>query len=334
MLAEWVDYGTCPTDPRVTTWINMAIERLTPLLNPDKTIGRYRFPVVSNTITLPRDVKTVLAAYIDCPDTNANPGLCGCRCDLRQLVQVRSRWYDFLPGGPVNFTGCSPNVLSDLGSGWSTFADIDDTTGPMFIRVYVDVPQADLEGYIDVVGNDADGNPIQTLHQGLYRNVAQIPIPIAGQNYVDSEVAFSSFISITKPQTVSRVKLYAVSLDKTVQTPIAVYAPDEVAPDYRRYQLNDCVPQPGTTMTVIGKRWQVPTNDPDADLLVTNIGALKNAMQAIKYENAGATQLANDCMSRAARLLEAETRDFDGDYMATVQLQGVGFCGGDIWNLH
>jgi hypothetical protein len=335
MLAEWVDYGTCATDPRVTTWINMAIERLMPMLNPDKTIGRYKFPLVANTITMPRDVKTVLASYIDCPDTNANTtSMCGCRCDLRQLVAVRSRWYEYLPGGPISFTGCSPNVLFDLGSGWSTFADINEDTGPMYIRVYADAPQAALEGYVDVVGNDADGNPIQSLNNGVYRNVAQIPIPIQGENYKDSDVAFSSFISITKPSTVSRIKLYALSLDKSEQTPIAVYAPDEVAPDYRRYQLNWCVPDPGTTITVTAKRQQVPTTDPDADLLITNIGALKNAMQAIKYENAGAPQLADSHWQRAARILETETRDYDGDYMATVQLQAVGFCGGDIWNLH
>src|SRR5882757_7239765 len=138
-LAPWVDYGTCPTDPRVTQYINMTIERLLPVLNPEKTISRFMFPVVDldgtpgpsimtrqgqcPIITLPRDCKTALAGFLDYPTQDpANGGTC-C-CDLRQLVQVRNRWYEVLPGGPINYTGCSPNILSDLGTGFSTFDDV------------------------------------------------------------------------------------------------------------------------------------------------------------------------------------------------------------------
>lgn len=331
-LAEYVDYGTCATDPRVTQRINMVIERLLPALNPEKTIGRFAFPVVSGTITLPRDIKTVLGAFIEYPQASTQPGTL-CSCDLRQLVDVRSRWYEILPGGPIHYTGSAPNVITDLGTGWSTFDDItpDD---PSFIRVYCDVPQPVREGTVDVVGNDVDGNPIQTLANGVYRNKAMIPIPMQGENYFDSDVAFSSFVSINKDPTVSRIKLYALSLDKTTQRPIAVYAPDENAPDYRRYRLNWCVVDQPATLVVIAKRQFVPTSDPDADLLITNIGALKNGLQAIRYEDAGDTQRSQNSWKIALATLDTETKDYDGDYKATPQIQSSCFAGGDIWNLH
>lgn len=330
-LAEYVDYGTCATDPRVTQRINMVIERLSPMLNPEKTIGRFSFPIVSNTITLPRDIKTVLASFVEYPQA---PPDSRCSCSsLRQLVDVRSRWYEVLPGGPIHFTGAASNVISDMGTGFSTFDDITPDN-PCFIRVYMDVPQPTLEGYIYVVGTDVDGNPIQTLDNGVYRNVSMIPMPIAGQNYVDSDVAYSSFISINKDPSLSRAKLFALSLDKTVQRPIAIYAPDELAPDYRRYKLNWCVLQDQATLVVIAKRCLVPTTDPDADLLITNIGALKNGLQALKYEDAGSEQLAENSWLRAVKILDADTKDYDGDYKATPQLQGSCFSGGDICNLH
>jgi hypothetical protein len=342
-LAEYVDYGTCATDPRVTQRINMVIERLLPSLNPEKTLGRFVFPLVSsttvpNTITMPRDIRTVLAAFVDYPTPSTQP-LGMCACDLRQLVSVRSRWYEILPGGPITFTGAAPNVLSDLGTGFSSFDDITPDN-PCYIRVYVDVPQQNLEGYVYVVGNDINGNPIQSLDNGIYRNVSMIAIPraaspgVEGQNYVDSNLAYSSFISINKDPTVSRVKLYALSLDKTVQRPIAVYAPDELAPDYRRYKLNWCVLNQPANITVIAKRHLIPTTDPDADLLITNIGALKNGLQALKYEDAGSEQTAETHWQRALKILDSETKDYDGDYAATPQIQSTCWGGGDIWNLH
>jgi hypothetical protein len=337
MLAEYVDYGTCATDPRVSLRINMVIERLLPALNPERTLGRYVFPIVANTITLPRDIKTVLAAYLEYPQ--APPPGTTCSCDLRQLVDIRSRWYDFLPGGPVHFTGAAPNVLTDLGTGFSTFADITADT-PCRIRVYTDVPQPHLEGYVYVSALDANGNPVQSLDAGLYRNVDMIAVPIQGQNYVDSTVAYSQVFSINKDPTISRVKLYAINdalavTDPNYQTPIAVYAPDELAPDYRRYKLNWCIlPGEQAQINLIAKRYFVPTTDPDADLIITSMGALKNGLQALRYEDAGSDQLADSHWKRALAILDTETKDYDSDYKASPQIQSSCWGGGDIWNLH
>jgi hypothetical protein len=274
----------------------------------------------------------VLGAFVDYPTQSApNGNLCG--CNLRQLVQVRGRWYEILPGGPINYTGCSPNILSDLGTGFSTFDDItpDD---PSFIRVYVDIPQPTSEGTVDVTGLDLDGNPVWSLEGGIYAQCFAIPIPIQGQNYVDSDIAFSSITAIHKDPTVSRVKLYAVSVATGEQRPIAIYAPDELAPDWRRYKLNWCVLNQPANLTVFAKRQFVPTNDPDADLLITNIGALKMALQALKYEDAGSLQLSTTLWTSAQAVLNQETRDYDGDYAATPQIQSSCWGGGDIWNLH
>jgi hypothetical protein len=333
-LAEYVDYGTCPTDPRVTSWINLAIERLLPVLNPEKTLARYVFPVLNRIITLPPEIKTVLAANLNYPC-----GQTDCNSWLQQVVQVRNRWYEMIPGGPAgygpnSFIPCSPNVLMDLGTGYSTIADACTMASPQIIRVYADVPQPAREGAIFINGLDADGNQLVSYDDAGYHQALQILIPMQGENYIDSAVQISQLNTVVKPMTKGRIRLYAVDPIANTQTPIAIYAPTDIAPDYRRYQLTWCgALVENTTIVLQCKRQFIWTTDPDADLLITNLGALQEALMGIRYSKAGSPQLADYHFKQAANILEAETIDYDTDKLASVQFQDY-FGGGDIWNMH
>jgi hypothetical protein len=327
LLAEYVEYGMCSTDPRVTKGINLAIERLLPALNPEKTIGRYQFDVNNNTqITCPREVKTVLAAsanYEACTGGNCGPG-------CTTIYDVKGRWYEFLPGGPVGFVACAPNILMDLGTGFSTF---EDCTGeaPMTLRLYADLPQPASEGSLVVNALDADGNNIISYDKNQYVPGILLPIPTQGTNYVDSVQKVSQIISVSKPQTAGRLRLYGVDADGT-QEPLAVYEPDELNPDYRRYQVSWVGETSPAILTTLAKRRFVWTTSPYSDLLITNIGALQNALMAMKYEKAGAYDQATVAWKTAFQILDTEDKDYDGDFSATIQIQEC-FTGGDIFSL-
>lgn len=326
LLNEYVEYGMCATDPRVVKGINLAIERLLPALNPEKTISRYQFDVNACQITMPREVKTVLAAsteYQACTGGNCGPG-------CRQIIKVKSRWYDMLPGGPVGFVSCSPNILMDLGTGFSTFADPSPTT-PYFLRVYADIPQLVSEGMIFVKGCDINDNDLVSMVNNQYVHALGIAIPALGTPYVDSPMMVQQIYSCSKPVTAGPIRLYGVDADGN-QTPLAVWQPDETAPDYRRYMLSWVGENMPAILTVLAKRQFVWTTTPGDDLLITNLGALQNALMAIKYEKAGSFQQAMACWKTAFDALEKETRDYDGDYQPTVQFQDA-WGGGDIWNL-
>ena len=327
LLAEYVEYGMCSTDPRVTKGINLAIERLLPALNPEKTIGRYQFDVNSNKqITTPREVKTVLAAsanYQACTGSHCGPG-------CTTIYDVKGRWYEFLPGGPVGFVACAPNVLIDLGTGFSTFEDCT-AEAPMTLRLYADLPQAISEGNLVVNALDADGNHIISYDNNQYIPGILLPIPMQGTNFVDSVQKVSQIISITKPQTVGRLRLFGVEADGT-QEPLAVYEPDELNPDYRRYLVSWVGETSPAILTTLCKRRFVWTTSPYSDLLITNIGALQNALMAMKYEKAGAFDQATAAWKTAFQILDTEDKDYDSDYSATVQIQEC-FTGGDIWAL-
>jgi hypothetical protein len=328
LLNEYVEYGMCPTDPRVITGINLAIERLLPRLNPEKAIARYQFDIVDNVITMPRDVKTVLAASTVYPSCTGGTGSCGPGCT--SILSVKSRWYEMLPGGPVGFIPCAENVLMDLGTGFSTFAD-PSTDDPLTLRLYADIPQNSDEGFIVIQGTDPNGNMPYSFVNGVYIRGQTLQIPTLGTNFNDTPQMWTHIGSITKPQTVGRLRLYGIDANG-VQTPLAMWEPDELNPDYRRYLVTWTGPQLPGILTVLVKRRFMWTTSQYSDLFITNIGALQNALQAMKYEKAGAFDQAQAAWSMAFQILDAEARDTDGDYNVSVQMQEW-FCGGDISNL-
>jgi hypothetical protein len=329
LLAEYVEFGMCSTDPRVTRGINLAMERLMPRLNPEKTIARYQFDVVNNIITMPREVKTVLAASIAYPSCTPGSGSCSPGC-CTSILSVKSRWYEMLTGGPVGFVPCAEKILMDMGTGYSTFAD-PSTANPMTIRCYADIPQVTSEGFLVINGVDVNGNTPIGYNNNIYIEGQLLNIPVTGVNYNDTPQQFVQINSITKPATQGRIRLYGVQTDGT-QIPIAVYDPDEQNPDYRRYLLTwGGIPQQAI-LTVLAKRRWIQITSPYADLFITNIGALQNALMGMKYEKAGAFDQAAACWKTAFDLLDVEDKDYDNDYNATVQLQST-FAGGDIYNL-
>lgn len=327
LLADYVEYGMCPTDPRVTREINLAVERLLPVLNPEKTVKRMQFDVVDQVITMPRQVKTVLGASTSYPSCTGSTS-CGPGCTA--ILSVKSVWYEMLPGGPVGWVPCATNVLLDLGTGFSTFAD-PSTSQPMTLRLYADIPQSASEGFIVINGLDSNGNLPFSYVNNQYIPGQTLSIPqLTGEfaNFTDTTQMFTQINSITKPVTQGRLRLYGVDSTGT-QYPLAVYEPDEQNPDYRRYMVTWVGPSMPSVLTVLAKLRYVYQSSPYADLLITNVGALRNALQGMKYEKAGAYDQAMAAMKIAVNILEAETKDFDGEQGKSVQMQEW-FTGGDI----
>ena len=328
LLYEFAEYGMCPTDPRLVTNINFAIERLLPRLNPEKSIARYQFDIVNNVITMPRDVKTVLAASTSYPSCTGSTCLCGPGCT--SILSVKGRWYEMMPGGPVGFLACAQNILFDLGTGFSTFAD-PSVNNPLTLRLYADIPQTSDEGYVVIQGEDTNGNMPYSLINGTYVRGQAVQIPMQGDPYHDTPQMWQKIGSITKPQTVGRLRLYGVDAQGN-STEIAMWEPDELNPDYRRYQITWLGPDTPGILTVLAKRRFVWTTSQYSDLFIANIGALQNALLALKFEKAGAYDQAKAAWETAFGILDYDSKDYDGDYCSSLQL-AEWFTGGDIYNL-
>lgn len=324
LLSDYVEYGMCPTDPRVTREINLAIERLLPILNPEKTVKRMQFDIVDQVITMPRQVKTVLGASTTYPSCTGSSS-CGPGCTA--ILSVKSIWYEMMPGGPIGWVPCATNVLMDLGTGFSTFAD-PSLDQPLTLRLYADIPQPTSEGFIVIKGTDPNGNMPFSYHNNQYIPGQILDIPTQGQNFIDTPQMFTAIQSITKPVTQGRLRLFGVDASGT-QYPLSVWEPEERNPDYRRYLVTWVGPSMPSILTVLVKLRYVYQSSPYADLLITNVGALRNALMAMKYEKAGAYDQANAGWMTARGIIETETRDFDGEQGKSMQMQEW-FSGGDI----
>jgi hypothetical protein len=145
--------------------------------------------------------------------------------------------------------------------------------------------------------------------------------------------AFRSIDAINKTATKGWVRVYAVDPTTGSESCIAILAPDETLPQYRRYAIPGFEREEGATVTVLAKRKFIPVTSDDDDLIVTNLGALKMMAIAIeKEENNNLAEAAN-YEQKAVELLREELKEVEGANIGRPQVQMEMFAMGEIPNM-
>jgi hypothetical protein len=145
--------------------------------------------------------------------------------------------------------------------------------------------------------------------------------------------AFRSIDAINKTATKGWVRVYAVDPTTGSESCIAILAPDETLPQYRRYAIPGFEREEGATVTVLAKRKFIPVTSDDDDLIVTNLGALKMMAIAIeKEENNNLVEAAN-YEQKAVELLREELKEVEGANIGRPQVQMEMFAMGEIPNM-
>lgn len=222
-------------------------------------------------------------------------------------------------------------------------------------------------------GNDTDGNGVYawyttTNSKPAYKNVNEWVLNNGGSNwqFLDSEGnqmdlstgdsnypwqetyglslsltelprttvnAFRYIDAINKTATKGWVRVYAVDPTTGSESCIAILAPDETLPQYRRYAIPGFEREDGATVTVLAKRKFIPVVSDDDDLIVTNLGALKMMAIAIeKEENNNLAEAAN-YEQKAVELLREELKEVEGANIGRPQIQMEMFAMGEIPNM-
>ena len=115
---------------------------------------------------------------------------------------------------------------------------------------------------------------------------------------------------IQKPTTTVGVELYSVDSDGNEEL-IAVYAPWEEVPAYRRYRVPDYVD--ASNALVFGKLAYVPAIE-DSDIVIpSNLGALKMALKALRSEDTEEDESADGDWARCFSILDQEVTETDSD---------------------
>jgi hypothetical protein len=145
--------------------------------------------------------------------------------------------------------------------------------------------------------------------------------------------AFRSIDAINKSPTKGWVRVYAVDPATGAENCIAILAPDETLPQYRRYAIPGFENEEGSAVTVLAKRKFIPVTGDDDDLIVTNLGALKMMAIAIEKEENNNLVEANIYEDKAVELLKEELKEVDGANIGRPQVQMRAFAMGEIPNM-
>jgi hypothetical protein len=145
--------------------------------------------------------------------------------------------------------------------------------------------------------------------------------------------AFRSIDAINKTATKGWVRVYAVDPTTGSESCIAILAPDETLPQYRRYAIPGFDSPEGTSVTVLAKRKFIPVVSDDDDLIVTNLGALKMMAIAIEKEENNNLEEAAQYEGKAVALLQEELKEVEGANIGRPQVQMEMFAMGEIPNM-
>lgn len=304
-LARVTQNGMCATDPQLLARVNEAQERLMNKGLYAGTYGRYSVCVYGGCITLPREFESILGYNFG--------GI---------AHQVYNQWYEFMENGP----GIAPvgdwKRLIDRGYA-PTFRSLESQK---YIKVYTDLVE-DSTATILFRGSDSLNNRVQTQENDQYIDGERLSLQTSP---VTTSSAFRDVDAINKTVTKGWVRVYAVDPDTGAESCVAILAPDETLPMYRRYAIPGFENQQGSTVTVLAKRKFIPVISDDDDLIITNLGALKMMLIAIEKEENNNLDDAIKYEAKALDLLREELREVQGSAIGRPQIQMEAFAMGEI----
>lgn len=214
--------GVCPTDARLTQWINSFQERALSEGRWWGTTQLAKFCISSGcAITLPREVAVVEAANL-----NGSP------------MRMGNMWSSFVrPHAPCGSLygscgcgcGCNSNFTMEENNTAASFAT---TTGSnKKIRVY---PRnvADVGKKVTIQGYDSDGVWVRTLIDGIVQDGERVTLAFP---FVDTTTVWGpgAPVNVEKELTSYRVLMYSLNTDDATEIQLADYGPTETNPMYR-----------------------------------------------------------------------------------------------------
>jgi hypothetical protein len=276
---------------RFNSYLNLAQERLINSGKWNGTILPVRFYSPNGIITLPRMFFSALAAKWN-KDTGTGNKFSG-------PIKIRNGWFTYLTPISDLWTasywpkyGYNETFFDDLGDGYATFAN---PTFPSFtIKIEIEDP-SDAFNQVVIKGKDQNNNNV-TLSSSLVNpsvSIAQI---------------FSKIDFFQKPITNGAINLYAVN--GTNEEQIGAYEATETTASYHRYAVPN---NPSIDyLDVLCKVRFIPCVYDTDEVIVSNLGALKNMLMSLKWEDEGDIDRSEMYFMKAIQLLNGESREVRG----------------------
>lgn len=276
---------------RFNSYLNLSQERL---INSGKwtgTILPVRFYSPSGMITLPRRFSSALAAKWN-KDTGTNYPSSG-------PIKIRNGWFTYLTPISDLWTasywpryGYNETFFDDLGDGYATFANPTFDTFTLKIEIE---NASDAFNEVVIKGKDEDNNDVT------------LTVTLVNPDITPAQ-QFSRIDFFQKPITMGGINLYAVS--GANEEKIGAYEATETTASYHRYAVPN---EPSIDyLDVLCKVRFVPCVYDTDEVIVTNLGALKNMLMSLKWEDEGDMERSEMYFMKALQLLNGESREVRG----------------------
>jgi len=277
---------------RFNSYLNLAQERLINSGKWNGTILPVRFYSPTGIITLPRRFVSALAAKWN-KNTGTDSWASG-------PIKIRNGWFSYL--NPISDLwtasywpryGYNETFFDDLGDGFVTFANTTYDT----YTIKVEIEDASDAGEVVVIkGKDTNNNDVT------------IEVTLANPFSTDAQVFKGPITFFSKSMTSGNVNLYAVS--GANQEQIGAYESTETTASYHRYAVPN---EPSVDyLDVLCKIRFVPCGYDTDEVIVSNLGALKNMLMSLKWEDEGDMERSEMFFMKALQLLNGENREVRG----------------------
>ena len=299
---------TCTSTGDFLSLVNEATRQLMKRGNFWGTVQKVRLCTYNGCITWPRYVGTVLAINV-----------CG------HSVPVWNNWYQFEPLISQDFSRdgfsfsngnlCIGNVLVE-NDGVTPVLNQIPCGSANAIRIFPSV-RADIGKQITIYGIDENGQTLRTRNaQNIWQEGGTVTLAIPS---VDTPFKLQSVSRISKPITSGPIRYFQVDAVNNVLLDLVTHDPSETNPMYRHSRIqglrspNACNTSNACsglkTVDALVKLEFIPVvNDTDL-ILIENLDALKDMVQAIRKKEAGQIQAATALEVSAIHDLNLQLRD-------------------------
>lgn len=261
-------------------------------------------------------------------------------------IKIGNIWWDFINRQAYQSWGNSWGwgdtgwIAGGIGGGWGhgrgggmmtnqgrypTYADIYPNTTRL-VRAYA-LCQEDIGKTITIFGVDNNLQPLRTHDtvNNIWTDGVTITLAVP---FGSTSVYVGRIDRVSKQVTQCNVPMYAYDPTANVLEDLAIYEPSETDPNYERDRISAGCTQSGCSKSVAAlvKLQFIPVVA-DTDLvLISNVRALKFAVQAVKLEESNQDEAAANKMALAVKELNLELND---EYPLDQTPVDSGFMGGD-----
>ena len=294
---------------RLVSYLNLAQERLINSGKWNGTIFPVRFVSPDGLITLPRRFVSALASKW-VKDEASGP------------IRIRNGWFTYLT--PITDLwsatywpryGFNETFIDDLGDGFCTFKD--SPYEEYQLKIVIDDAQ-DAGNEIVIKGKDVNGDLVTIIPT------------LANPSVTPSQVFKGQLSMVSKPITFGAISIYAVNNANPAQEElIGEYENSETNASYHRYSVPN---EPEVDyLDVLCKIRYVPCVVDTDEVAVSNLGALKNMLISLRYEDEADLERSEMFFMKALQLLNGETKETRGGSRWTLNIDPVSMQFGNLW---